>query len=193
VIGRLKGALAAKAPGEVLIDCGGVGYQVFVSLSTFCRLPDEGEPVELAIVTNLRENALELFGFRDARERALFGLLRGVSGIGPRLALSILSGIEPEELLEVLQRADVARLVAIPGVGKKTAERVLVELRGRLDTVAPASAPADKTSGVERDAVAALVGLGYKQADAEAAVAAARNGESLAIETLIRRALAELA
>jgi Holliday junction DNA helicase RuvA len=193
MIARLRGTLSAKAPGEVLIDCGGVGYQVFVSLSTFCRLPAEGDPVELAIVTNLRENALELFGFHDPRERALFGLLRGVSGIGPRLALSILSGIEPEDLLEVLERADVGRLVAIPGVGKKTAERVLVELRGRLDTVSPASTTTGRGASIEADAVAALVGLGYKQTEAEAAVAAARDGEAPAIEGLIKRALAELA
>jgi len=191
MIARLRGKLVEKAPGTVILDVGGVGYQALISLSTFCRLPDSGETTELVIITNLRDNALELFGFADATERDLFQLLRGVAGIGPRLALSILSGIEPRELVEVLDRADAERLRAVPGVGRKTAERLVVELGGTT----PALEPADSgvvTTDVESDAVHALVSLGYRQADARKAVTATSEGTSQSIEALIKRSLAHL-
>jgi Holliday junction DNA helicase RuvA len=193
MIARLRGRLIEKAPQFVVVDCGGVGYHAFVSLSTFCRLPDTGEAVDLVVVTNLRENALELFAFRDAAERDMFQSLRSVSGIGPRLALSILSGIGADELSGILAEGDVNRLVAVPGVGKKTAERVLVELKGRVPTMTSArSAPV--ATDIENDAIAALVGLGYKPTDARKAVtASAAGGSKSTIEDLIKRSLARLA
>jgi Holliday junction DNA helicase RuvA len=194
MIAKLRGTLAEKSPGEVVVDVGGVGYHAHVSLTTFCRLPDEGRSVELFVVTNLRENALELFAFADRKERAAFALLRGVSGIGPRLALTILSGIEADELQDVVRGGRADRLVAVPGVGKKTAERVLLELRGRLDRFEEPEAAAG-ASGVaaERDAIAALVALGYREADARDAVVASRDPSDGAIQGLIKRALARLA
>ncbi|HYC57556.1 MAG TPA: Holliday junction branch migration protein RuvA [Candidatus Binatia bacterium] len=187
MIGRLRGTLASKQPGEVLIDCGGVGYQAHISLQTFYALPPSGAPVELLAVTNLRENALELFAFATAEERSAFHLLRSVSGIGPRLAISILSGIAPADLAKAVAAGDLARLVAIPGIGKKTAERVLLDLRGKLaPEPSAASAPAQ---GIEEDAVSALVGLGYKRSEAERMVRAAAGSSDGTIEDLIRRAL----
>jgi Holliday junction DNA helicase RuvA len=190
MIAKLCGTLAEKSPGEVVVDVGGVGYLAHVSLTTFCRLPDCGRPVELFAVTNLRENALELFGFADRRERAAFTLLRAVSGIGPRMALNILSGIAADELYAVLRAGRVERLVAVPGIGKKTAERMIVELRGRIES-RDESAP--DLADTEGDAVSALVALGYREADARNAVAASRDPSHNEIEGLIKRALARLA
>ena len=192
MIARLKGTLAEKSPGEVVVDIGGVGYHAHVSFTTFCSLPDVGAPVELNTVTNLRENALELFAFADSLERTAFKLLRTVSGIGPRLALTILSGMEAPELLAVLREGRTERLVAVPGVGKKTAERVLVELKGRLDGLATPG-PVREASALEDDATAALVALGYKQADARKAVTASLGKGEDSIESVIKRALARLA
>jgi Holliday junction DNA helicase RuvA len=194
MIARLRGQLLEKGPQFVVVDCGGVGYHAFVSLTTFCRLPEPGAAVDLVVVTNLRENALELFAFRDAAERDMFQLLRSVSGIGPRLALSILSGIGADELSGILAAGDVDRLVAVPGVGKKTAERVLVELKGRVAVAAAPGQVAPVVTDIENDAVAALVGLGYKPADARKAVtASASGGPKPTIEDLIKRSLARLA
>ena len=192
MIGKLKGILAEKSPGEVLVDVGGVGYQLHVSLTTFCALPEVGEPVGLVVVTNLRENSLELFGFAGSSERRLFNLLRGVSGIGPRLALSILSGIDSDELIAVLRTGDVDRLVAVPGVGRKTAERVLVELKGRVEDFGGGGAPAQAGTSIENDAVLALVALGYRQVDARKAVTASRDAPNPSIQFLIKRSLARL-
>jgi Holliday junction DNA helicase RuvA len=191
MIGRLRGRLATKAPSLVLIDVGGVGFEASISLSTFARLPAEGGEVTLAVVTVLRENAIELFAFADTAERDAFTLLRTVNGVGPRLALAILSGIEPAELAAVLTAGTISRLVAIPGVGRKTAERLVVELKDRIQAVAgPSTAPADS---IEDDAVAALLGLGYKAAEASRAVRAARQGGADALEAVIKKALAALA
>jgi len=194
MIARLRGALADKKPGEAIIDVGGVGYQVFTSLNTFCVLPEPGETVELEVITNLREGALELFGFAETGEKELFGLLRGVSGIGPRLALSILSGINAEELVAVLAEGALDRLVAVPGVGKKTAERILVDLKGKVDDLAVSSSiPTGPSTAIENDAVLALVSLGYKRADARKAVTASQAADKGAnIEALIKRSLAQL-
>ncbi len=191
MIARLRGKLLEKTPAHVVVDCGGVGYQAFVSLRTFCRLPEAGADVDLVVVTNLRENALELFAFADARERELFQLLRTVSGIGPRLALSVLSGIDAGELAEVLAAEDVDRLVAVPGVGKKTAERMLVELRGKVVPQVSERTRVAETD-IESDAVLALVGLGYKPLDARRAVSATTEEAGKSIEELIKRSLARL-
>ncbi len=188
MIGRLKGCLEEKSPTEVVVDCGGVGYQAQISLSTFYRLPAVGERVDLFAVTNLRENALELFAFADRRERALFNLLRGVSGIGPRMALAILSGIEANELAEVLRSGLSDRLVAIPGIGKKTAQRVVLELKEKVGGDAETAG----VRGEERDAVLALIALGYKQHDADRAVRDSRNGGAQTVEDLIKQSLARL-
>jgi len=194
MIAWLSGVLARKQPGEVVVDAHGVGYAAQVSLTTFCGLPEVGERVELHIVTNLRENALELFGFADERERSLFQLLRGVTGIGPKLALSILSGISADDLLDVLREAAVDRLVAVPGVGRKTAERMVVELKAKAENLArPRPAGTAASTDVENDAVLALVTLGYKPADARKAVHASRDAGAASIETLIKRSLAQLA
>jgi Holliday junction DNA helicase RuvA len=190
MIARLRGKLIEKSPGEVVVDAGGVGYHAFVSVTTFCRLPDEGREVDLFVVTNLRENALELFAFSDRKERNAFTSLRTVSGIGPRLALTVLSGIEADELADVVREGRSARLVAVPGIGKKTAERLILELRGRLDsTPAEAATP----TSVESDAIGALVALGYREADARSAVTASRDPADARIEAWIKRALARLA
>lgn len=191
MIARLRGKLLEKMPTHVVVDCGGVGYQAFVSLRTFCRLPEAGSDVDLVTVTNLRENALELFAFTDARERDLFQLLRTVSGIGPRLALSVLSGIDATDLSAVLASGDVDRLVAVPGVGKKTAERMLVELKGKV-SMPTVERPRSQVTDIESDAVLALVSLGYKPIDARRAVSATLEESGKSIEELIKRSLARL-
>ena len=189
MIGRLRGILADKSPGSVLIDVGGVGYEAAVSLSTFYGLPEQGQIVTLHVVTSMRETALELFAFADAHERAAFRLLRGVSGIGPRLALAILSGIDSGELARVVGADDLARLISIPGVGRKTAERVLVELR---DKMPQGAATEGSSAGVDGDAVAALLALGYKRGDAAEAVRRVMEGGADALEEVIKQSLAVL-
>ena len=139
MIARLSGVLEDKAPDELIVNVSGVGYLVYVSLQTFYRMPAVGERVSLHIHTNMREDALQLFGFLDEQEKASFLLLKGVSGIGPRLALNILSGIPVEDLESALRASDVTRLVAIPGVGKKTAERLVVELREKVGALTDGS------------------------------------------------------
>jgi len=192
VIAKLKGILDEKSPGEVVVDVGGVGYHAAMSLTTFCRLPDEGRPVSLFVVTNLRENALELFAFHDRRERALFNLLRTVSGIGPRLALAVLSGLEPDQLAQAVSAGAVDRLVAIPGVGRKTAERIVVELKDRVDFDGPTDGRVPASTQIENDAVLALIALGYKEQQARKAVTASVEDAGGSIETLIKTSLVRL-
>jgi len=191
VIGRLRGELVLRQPGEVLVDVGGVGYAAAISLHTFGSLPPAGSDVSLHVVTVLRENALELFAFSTLDERHVFGLLRSVSGIGPRMALAVLSGITPAELAVAVSAGETSRLVGIPGIGRKTAERILVDLRGKLDAM-PGSA-AGAAAGPEADAVSALVGLGYKRGQAEEAVRAVRVDAGAGLEELLRAALTRLA
>lgn len=192
MIAKLKGVLEEKAPGEVLVDVGGVGYSAAVSLTTFCRLPETGERVSLFVVTNLRENALELFAFHDRRERALFGLLRSVSGIGPRVALAVLSGLETDAFIAAVAAGAVERLVAIPGVGRKTAERIIVELRDKVGVEGQQLEEPGSLVNVENDAVLALVSLGYKEPQARKAVSACATQAGDSIETLIKSSLAQL-
>jgi Holliday junction DNA helicase RuvA len=170
VIAHISGTLAQKIPGEVVVDVNGVGYQVFIPLKVFYRLPEIGAPVSLKIHTHVREDALQLFGFQEEAEKKIFLLLTAVSGIGPRLALNILSGIASEELARALKDADQVRLVAIPGVGKKLAERMIVELKDKfmdLATDGTATKSTDADSQLMQDAVSALVNLGYRKAEAE--------------------------
>ncbi len=189
MIGRLRGILDSREPGEVVVDAGGVGYQAAISLSTFSALPPVGQKVQLEVVTVLRENALELFAFATAAEKVAFQLLRSVSGIGPRMALAVLSGISVDELAAAVAAENAQRLTAIPGIGRKTAERMLIDLRGKLD--APAR-PATSAGRIEEDAVSALVGLGYKRGEAEKAVRAATGADAASLEEVLRRALAGL-
>ena len=196
MIGLLRGQLVKRDPAHVIVEVNGVGYRVFVPLSTYYRLPDEGTEVLLHTVTYLREDALRLYGFITERERALFDLLRGVTGIGPRLAINILSGITAEELAGAIGRADLVRLSAIPGVGRKTSERMILELKEKVQSlIEPAEATAaprrDPSEEVLHDVVSALLNLGYSRPVASnAAAKALRTGDGdQDFETVIKQAL----
>ena len=170
MIAQISGTLVHKLPGEVIVDVGGVGYQIFIPLNVFYRLPEVGNTVSLYIHTHLREDALQLFGFRAPEEKQVFLLLNSVSGIGPKLAVNILSGIPAEELVEAVKEGNQPRLVSIPGVGKKLAERMIVELRDKFATLQSRPSEAisqNSDSQLVLDAVSALVNLGYKKAEVE--------------------------
>lgn len=202
MIGRLTGRLLERSPDRVVIDIGGVGYDVRIPLSTFYRLSPAGapQPVSLHVHTHVREDALQLFGFATPSEREIFELLIAISGIGPRIALAFLSGIGVDELREAVVTGDRDRLCRIPGVGKKTAERVLLELRDKLGLPEEAKAthavPADgpAPTGVSDDAVSALVNLGYGVSVAEKAVARALGDgeEDPGLEDVLKRSLRNL-
>ena len=191
MIAQLAGALAHKSPEHIVVDVQGVGYQVFVSLNSFYRLPEPGDRVALLIHTHVREDALQLYGFIDRQEKDLFLLLVSVSGIGPRLALNILSGTPAHELQEALETGDLARLVATPGIGKKTAERLIVELRDKVKLLKGTREGGDgrRATGMEAEAVSALVNLGYRRNEAERAVKVACAAGAADIESVIRSAL----
>jgi len=197
VIAHLRGRIAEKQPNRVVVDVNGVGYDVFVPLSTFYGMGDPGSSVALRIHTHVREDALALYGFATPLEQDLFERLIGVSGIGPRLALAVLSGMEPPDLMHAIERSDVARLTSIPGVGKKTSERIVLELKDRLPpartvTAAAGEAPADAT--VRDDVLSALLNLGYHRPLAEKAVASAlKMAPDDGFERTLKQALRELA
>lgn len=170
MIGRLVGRLASKATDHVIVDVAGVGYLVQIPLSTFYELPDAESPASLWIHTYVREDALALYGFLTERERSLFLMLIGVAGIGPRVALTVLSGIPPAELVEALQNSDVRRLMAVPGVGKKTAERMVLELAEKASKFGGEPGAARAAAVSPDDVLSALVNLGYRKGDAERAV-----------------------
>ena len=185
MIAKIHGTLERKVPGEVIINVGGVGYQVFIPLSVFYRLPEVGGAVSLYIHTHLREDALQLFGFLEHEEKQVFLFLNSVTGIGPKLAINILSGIPAEELARALKEGDQPRLVSIPGVGKKLAERMIVELRDKFLTMPAEEMGRSDGSQPMRDAISALVNLGYRQGDAEKSVREiTRNGEKTLAEVL---------
>ncbi len=162
MIAHLHGRIFEKHPNRLILDVAGVGYDVLVPLSTYYTCGDPGTEISLRIHTHVREDQLALYGFATPLELAMFERLIAVSGIGPKLALSVLSGIEPRDLMGAIQRTDLARLTAIPGVGKKTAERICVELRDRLPkAMAAAGAPASPADLLRDDLVSALVNLGY--------------------------------
>ena len=172
----------------------GVGYDVTISVPTFSELPAEGSAVALHIHTHVREDALNLYGFLRRAEKQLFEKLLTVSGIGPKLAITILSGMPADEMVNAIRNGDVARLTRIPGIGKKTAERMVLELRDKLPVVpGTAEASATAASPVEEDVISALVNLGYQRAAAEKALNAARGKASAGFETLFREALGALA
>ena len=168
MIGRLTGTLAAKSPPQLLVDVGGVGYELDVPMSTFYNLPAVGDRVTLLTHFVVREDAQQLFGFLSADERSTFRLLIKIAGVGPRTALSILSGLSVAELAQAIAAQEPGRLVKVPGIGKKTAERLLLELRGKLG--ADLSTPASLASDAQADIVQALVALGYNDRDAAAAL-----------------------
>jgi holliday junction DNA helicase RuvA len=170
VIAQISGTLAHKVAGEIVVDVGGVGYQIFIPLNVFYHLPEIGAPVRLHIHTHLREDALQLFGFQEPTEKQVFLQLNGVAGIGPKLALNILSGIPADELTRAIKGGDQLRLVSIPGVGKKLAERMIVELRDRfalLDSQTTETPAQGRDPQLIQDAVSALVNLGYRKGEVE--------------------------
>jgi holliday junction DNA helicase RuvA len=174
MIGLLRGRIADKQPNTLIVDVQGVGYEVHVPLSTFYDAGDIGAEITLRIYTHVREDALQLYGFLTELERRLFEKLIGISGIGPKLAIAVLSGMDPRELMSSVQRGDVARLTGIPGVGKKTSERIVLELRDRIAQLpggaAVDSAPSNGADRVRSDLLSALQNLGYHRPQAEKAI-----------------------
>lgn len=192
MIGYLRGRLLQSSPETVLLDVGGVGYEVHVTVPTFVALERSGEEqVALHVHTHLKEDGIALYGFATEAEKRLFEKLLGVTGIGPRLARVILSGMAAPDLVSALKSADTARLARIPGVGRKTSERLVLELRDRLEGLAAAAPPA--ATDRADDAVSALVNLGYKPAAAQTAVAAIREETpEIPFEELLRKSLKRL-
>jgi holliday junction DNA helicase RuvA len=195
MIGQLRGRLAEKRPNQVLVDVGGVGYIVAVPLSTYAALGELHTEVTLLIHTHVREDALALYGFVSAREKHFFEMLLSASGVGPSLALKILSGMSVEELVPAIRGSDLTRLTKIPGVGRKTAERMVVELKDRLDAVTLETQRPTVASpaGVEADVISALVNLGYEARAAETAVGEAKRASGTTnFEKLLRATLQAL-
>jgi holliday junction DNA helicase RuvA len=196
VIAYLRGRILEKHPNRLIADVGGVGYDVSVPLSTFYGLGEPGTEIALRIHTHVREDTLSLYGFATPLEQDLFERLIGVSGIGPKLALAVLSGIEPPELVRAIERGDVGRLTAIPGVGKKTSERIVLELKDRLPRVQIAAVGAAGMASVplRDDLLSALMNLGYHRPLAEKAVdAAIASTPGGGFEPTLKQALRELA
>jgi len=198
VIAHLRGRIFEKHPNRLVLDINGVGYDVFVPLSTFYGLGEPGTETALRVHTHVREDALVLYGFATLLEQELFERLIGVSGIGPKVALAVLSGIEPVELIRAIERGDLARLTAIPGVGKKTSERIVLELKDRLPRAHVAAVTAgvapSEPSTVRDDVLSALVNLGYHRPLAEKAVESAIKAQpDGGFERTLKQALRELA
>ena len=192
MIALLHGLLVEKHPNQAIVETGGVGYDVTIPVSTFTGLPDVGVEVRLRIHTHVREDALALYGFLTQEEKALFEKLIGVSGIGPKLAVTILSGLAAPDLTDAIRRGEVAKLVRIPGIGKKTAERMVLELRDKMPAVGgeEPAAPAGALSATDQDVLSALLNLGCARPAAEAAVRKARTaGAPDEFEPLFRKAL----
>jgi len=193
MIALLRGTLLEKHPNQAIVETGGVGYDVAIPVSTYTHLPDAGAEVRLRIHTHVREDALALYGFLTQDEKALFEKLIGVSGIGPTLAVKILSGLAAPELIQAIRKGEVERLVRIPGVGKKTAERMALELRDKLPAATgeePAQPVAAALSAIEQDVLSALLNLGCARPQAEQAVRKAKAaGAPADFEPLFRRAL----
>ncbi|HEY6212624.1 MAG TPA: Holliday junction branch migration protein RuvA [Vicinamibacterales bacterium] len=199
MIAQLRGRILEKHPNRVVVDVNGVGYDVFVPLSTFYALGEPGAEATLRTHTHVREDLIALYGFATLLEQELFERLIGIGGIGPKVALAVLSGIEPLELIRAIERGDVARLTAIPGVGKKTSERIVLELKDRLPraqvaaVVAGSSVDAESL-GVRDDVLSALVNLGYHRPLAERAVASAiKQSPGTSFEATLKQALREIA
>ena len=196
MIGHLRGQLVEKRPNQVIVDVSGVGYQVSIPLSTFYGLGELKDAVTLLIHTHLREDSIALFGFLTSREKQLFELLISASGVGPSLALKILSGMSVEELGPAIRSGDLVRLTRIPGVGRKTAERIVLELRDKLGTVESSSPEIVESSGrtqLQSDVISALLNLGYERKAAERTIETiADNGANQTFESLLRTTLQQL-
>jgi Holliday junction DNA helicase RuvA len=197
MIAFLRGRVITKQPNRVVVDVAGVGYDVHVPLSTFYEVGEEGADVSLRVYTHVREDALQLYGFLTDLERQVFERLIGISGIGPKLAIAVLSGMDSRELVVAVQRADVARLTGIPGIGKKTAERIVLELKDRLTQLAAPAAigttPVSTGDRLRADLLSALQNLGYHRPQAERAIdAALRASPDADFEHALRGVLREL-
>jgi len=205
MIAHLSGTLLSKQATSVIVDVGGVGYEVSIPLSTFYELEDTGANVQLRIYTHVKEDALQLYGFKTARERELFINFISVSGIGPKLGIALLSGMSAEELIASIKTNNLARLTLIPGVGRKTAERLIVDLREKMTALAaaqveeqtgakPSAVSASPEDTVRSDALSALLNLGYQRSSAEKAIdAALSEGGEMTVESVLRRGLRKLA
>ena len=203
MISHLSGTLLAKHATSVIVDVGGVGYEVTIPVTTFYDLGEPNSPVRLNVYTHVREDALQLFGFRTLRERELFTLLISVSGIGPKSAVAMLSGMSADEIVMAIRTNNYARLTSIPGVGRKTAERLVIELRDKMaalsspaleQELAAGGGPAPQSEDALReDTLAALTQLGFPKPAAEKAITSAiQEGGELSVETLLRRSLRQL-
>ena len=203
MISHLSGTLLAKHATSVIVDVGGVGYEVTIPVTTFYDLGEPNSPVRLNIYTHVREDALQLFGFRTLRERELFTLLISVSGIGPKSAVAMLSGMSADEIVMAIRTNNYARLTSIPGVGRKTAERLVIELRDKMaalsspaleqEFAAGTSGAAQSEDALREDTLAALTQLGFPKPAAEKAIMSAiQEGGELSVETLLRRSLRQL-
>ena len=197
MISHLRGRLLEKQPNRVIVDVNGVGYDVHVPLSTFYEMAEPGEDIALRVHTHVREDALLLYGFATVLELRIFERLIGVSGIGPKLALAVLSGLEPNELVAAIRTANVARLTGIPGIGKKTAERIGLELKDKMAAIVPAETAvlpqAAAGDALRDDVLSALINLGYHRPLAErAADAALRTSAGASFESTLKSALREL-
>ncbi|HTW31858.1 MAG TPA: Holliday junction branch migration protein RuvA [Candidatus Sulfotelmatobacter sp.] len=194
MIAHLRGKLLAKHPNQAIVETAGVGYDVTITVPTFSELPAVGSEVALHIHTHVREDVIALYGFLRPSEKVLFEKLITVSGIGPKLAITTLSGMAADEMVGAIRGNDLARLTRIPGIGKKTAERMVLELRDKLPPAGPATAPAVPTlNATEEDVLSALVNLGYQRAAAEKALATSiKNGKGGSFDALFRETLAGL-
>jgi Holliday junction DNA helicase RuvA len=198
MIAHLRGRVLASAPGQVIVECGGVGYDVAISIATYAALPEVGREAALHIYTNVREDQIALFGFMQLTEKRIFERLIAVSGIGPKLGLTVLSGLSADRLVQAIRTGDQDMLVKIPGIGKKTAERVVLELKDKLDDLAvpglaTVSSATPHAAGGElgEDVLSALMNLGYPRAAAWKAVeAAVKRGDADGFEALFRAAMA---
>jgi Holliday junction DNA helicase RuvA len=205
MIAHLSGTLLSKQATSVIVDVGGVGYEVTIPLSTFYDLEEMGEIVQLRIYTHVREDTLQLYGFKTIRERELFLKIISVSGIGPKLGITLLSGMSADELIAAIRTNDLARLTLIPGIGRKTAERLVIELREKVAaltsaqveetlTMRAAATGETRQDDVRADALSALLNLGYQRLSAEKALdSAIGEGGELSVETVLRRVLRKLA
>lgn len=194
MIALLQGKIVSKTPDEIIVDVGGVGYHVFTTLTTFERLPESGADVRLHIHTHVREDNISLYGFLTTEEKRIFNQLLKVNGIGPKLGLAILSGVGPHDFVQAVTRQDLARLNAIPGVGRKTAERIILDLKDKLikDNPLTTGSYSAKISEVLSDALSALVNLGYNKGSAERALSKVNVTDDSELTKIIKNALREL-
>src|SRR5688500_1772734 len=205
MIAHLSGTLLSKQPNSVILDVGGVGYEVNIPVSTFYDLEEEGSSVKLRIYTHVREDTLQLFGFKTIRERELFLKVISVSGIGPSLGIKLLSGMSADEMIASIRTNNLAKLTLIPGIGRKTAERLVVELRDKVATLSSTEMeeepgataigpPVSTEDSMRADVLSALLNLGYQRSSAEKAVnSAVDDGGDISVELILRRSLRKLA